>query len=142
MEKLLLYASLLLLAVPLYAQHATDTTRLGSWLERQVAQAQQESLKSYYNDVPTAQLCESWNSCAKWAFEQYVEDQTFKIVKAKLKTQRIVSRHRMVHESRLYVQATVQNKTINIMFTSPRISRRTSSYRYISHFPKDSPAQK
>ena len=93
------------------------------------------SLKSYYRDYQTADLCEAWNSCAKWAFEQYVKDQTFTITKAKLRTERITYRHRVTREPRLYIQATVQDKTINMLFVSPHSSGRTQSYRPIAKFP-------
>lgn len=121
---------------PLFAQvRKHDTLPLGKIVERQIAEAQKERLKSYYNDLETALLCEAWNSCAKWAFEQYVKDQTFTVTKAKLRTERIVYRHRVTKEKRLYIQATVQDRTINMLFVSPFSSGRTRPYRPISKFP-------
>lgn len=129
---------LLLLFGPVCAQQKNKLT--DAQIDRLLAQifVQKEdttSLKSYYRERQTADLCEAWNSCAKWAFEQYVKDQTFTVTKAKLRTERIVYRHRVTREQRLYIQATVQDKTINVLFVSPFSSGRTRPYRPISTFP-------
>lgn len=114
---------------------AQDTTSLASRVERLAREQELRRLKSYYNDIETANLCKSWNSCSKFAFEQYEKDQQFKIIKARLKDVTVRHRHSVHKEKRLYIQAMYGEKTVNIMFLTPRISVRTETYQYISSFP-------
>lgn len=129
---------LLLLAGPACAQHAknTKTDTIISWVERMAAQRDAERLKSYYTDRETATTCEAWNSCAKYAFEQYTQDQSFRIVKAQLKTVRKVHRHRVTREKHLFVEATYAHRTVRLEFTTPNASGRTRPYHYIGQLPK------
>ena len=122
--------------LPALAQQKPNANTLSKWLERNYAK-QLQSLKSYYNDPETAELCESWRSCSQWAFYQYAQDQTFKIVRAKLTKKRHVYRHQSRMEERLYVQATLQDKTINLMFTSPTNNhQRGRPYQFTNKFPE------
>lgn len=99
-----------------------------------LAQAQ-SSLKSYYKDEQTANLCEAWRSCAKFTFEQYVSNQQFRVVKALLKNVTIRNRHSVHKEKRLYIQVTYGDKTENIVFFTPYIAVRTRIYQRVPSFP-------
>ncbi len=136
MKKLILLSGLLLLASLTWAQKKQGYNSLEQWLEQIYAQKQTENLKSYYTDRSTADTCEAWYSCAKWAFEQYTQDQSFKITRAKLKTKRKMYRHRVVKENHLFVEATYQNKTVYLEFMTPKASGRTAAYKRIARFPK------
>lgn len=137
MKKLLLGISImLLLAGPAAAQKNHKIDSIGSWIAKTVAQQEAARLKSYYMNRQVAGTCEAWRSCAKWAFEEYVKDQSFKIVKAELKTQRKVYRHRMTQETHLFVEATYAHRTVYLEFITPQTSGRTRPYNYIVHFPK------
>ena len=133
MRKLIAYiGTILLLTGTAVAQTKTSgVDTIGWWVERLAAQKQAENLKSYYVDQQTARVCESWNSCAKWAFEQYTKDQTFKISKAQIITQRKVYRHRVAKETHLFVEAFYKHRTVYVEFTTPNPGPRTSSYHYI-----------
>ena len=124
----------LLFAGPVFAQKKTDS--LGAWLDKIYAEQENKNLKSYYVDRPTANLCEAWYSCAKWAFEEYEKDQSFKIVKAALKKQRRVLRHKVITEKHLFIEATYTNRTVRLEFKTPKATARTRAYNYITKFPK------
>ena len=136
MKKLILLSGLLLLASLTWAQKKQGYDSLEQWLEQIYAQKQTENLKSYYTDRSTADTCEAWYSCAKWAFEEYIKDQSFKITRAELKTKRKMYRHRVVKETHLFVEATYQNKTVYLEFMTPKASGRTAAYKRIARFPK------
>lgn len=136
MKKLILsLVALLFLVSPVCAQQKTDTTSLGNWLDRMVAQQEAEKLKSYYTNRNVADTCESWRSCAKWAFEEYVKDQSFKITKAEIKTRRRVHRHRVTKETHLFIEATYANRTVRLEFITPHLGKRKQPYHYIAKFP-------
>lgn len=141
MKKLTLCAGIiLLLAGPAVAQQKASRVRtIVLQVERRVAQKQTENLKPYYPDAATAQVCELWHSCAKWAVEQYAQDPTFKVSKAQLITQHKVYRHRYAKETHLFVEAIYQNRTVRLEFTTPNISGRGKPYNYISKFPQNKP---
>lgn len=136
MKKLILLSVLLVMASLTWAQQKPSYDSLSQWLDRIYAQKRTESLKSYYTDRPTANTCEAWYSCAKWAFEEYIKDQSFKIIRAELKTRRNVYRHRVVKEKHLFVEAVYSNKTIYLEFMTPKASGRTAAYKRIARFPK------
>ena len=125
-----------LLATAAFSQQKPTKNSLSAWLDRIYAQQEAARLKSYYTDLQTADLCETWRSCSKWAFEEYVKDQSFKIVKAKLKTQRKVYRHRVTQETHLFVEATYTHRTVYLEFITPQASGRQQPYRYIVKFPQ------
>ena len=93
------------------------------------------NLKSYYDDQQTADLCEAWYSCAKWAFEQYVEDQSFRVTKALVKTEHRVYGRQASQEKHLSVKDTRQNQALNVLFFTPATNSKTLSYRYIRRVP-------
>ena len=137
MRKTLFYISFIaLLASPVSAQQKPTSKNLSLWLERLAAEVETKNLKSYYVDSATADLCERWYSCAKWAFEEYTKDQSFKIVKATLKTQRKVYRHRVKQEKHLFVEATYVLRTVYVEFITPHVDKGQPSYRFINKLPR------
>lgn len=132
---LLSIVALLFFVSPVCAQFKPDTTSLESWVDKMVAQREADKLKSYYGSREVANTCESWRSCAKWAFEEYTKDQSFKIIKAEIKTRRRVHRHRVTKEMHLFVEATYKHRTVRLEFTTPHISPRKRPYNYIALFP-------
>ena len=130
-NKIILLSFLLLGVSPLYA----ISPNLSARVERLVMQ--QQAQHPYYADKQTAELCQQWPSCVKWATQQYTQEKNFKIVKARLKTQHCVYRHHTRMETYLYVQAISVDKTINLLFTSPQTSRRGKPYQLIANFPAD-----
>ncbi len=128
--------ALLFLISPVCAQQKPDSIPLGNWLDRIVAKQEAERLKSYYVNREVANTCESWRSCAKWAFEEYVQDQSFKIVKAEIKTMRRVHRHRVTKETHLFIEATYAHRIVRLEFTTPHIGERKRPYNYIAKFPR------
>ena len=128
---------ILLLAGPVVAQRETSVAdTIEKSIQRLVAQRQAEDVKIYYADPSTAKMCESWNSCAKWALKQYSQDKTFKVVKAELKTQREVYRHLVREETHLFVQAEGANRTVYVEFITPQANRGQQSYSYIVRSPR------
>ena len=119
-----------------WAQQKSRYISIGRWLEDIYTQEQAKRLKSYYLDRTTAGTCEAWYSCSKWAFEEYIKDQSFKIIQAEFKTRRKVYRHRVVKEKHLFVEAVYSNKTIYLEFMTPKASGRTAAYKRIARFPK------
>ena len=137
MKKLLLSISVILWLTPVATAQKNDKINsINTRLTHVVAQQEAARLQLYYNNPSTAHTCEAWRSCAKWAFEEYQKDQTFKIVKAELKTQRKVYRHRVTNETHLFVEAAYANRTVYVEFTTPQASGRTRPYRYITRFSK------
>lgn len=137
MKKLICVSLFVFLAATSFATPQGDTTALNRWLDQLLApQEQPEHLKSYYSDKQTADLCESWRSCARWAFEEYTKDQSFKVAKAEMKTMRRTYRHRVVRETHLFVEAAYQHRTVRLEFTTPVSNGRTRPYNYIAKFPK------
>lgn len=132
---LLSIVALLFFVSPVCAQSKPDTTSLESWVDKMVAQQEAEKLKSYYANRDIADTCESWHSCAKWAFEEYVQDQSFKIVKAEIKTIRRIHRHRMTKETHLFIEATYAHRIVRLEFNTPHIGERKRPYNYIALFP-------
>lgn len=136
MKKIILCISIVLCLSGLaYAQKQPAPDTLGAWLDRLFAEQETQRLKSYYTDRATADLCEKWNSCAKWAFEQYSQDQTFKVVKAQMKTMRQVKRHGVTKETHLFIEASYAHRTVRLEFITPKASGRTRPYNYIAKFP-------
>ncbi len=136
MKKLVLLGGILLIASATWAQKKPIES-LEKWVERIYAQEEAARLKSYYTDRATANTCETWYSCAKWAFEQYEQDQSFKIVKAQFKTKHKTYRHRVIKETHLFVEATYKDKTIYLEFITPKASGRTCPYRRVAKFPQE-----
>ncbi len=137
MKKLILSIGIIvLLSAAAFAQQHPKGDSLSSWLEKIYAEQEASRLKSYYANRPTADTCEAWRSCAKWAFDEYVKDQSFKIVKAELRTMRRIHRHHVTKETHLFVEAVYANHTVYVEFTTPYLGRRTQTYRYIAKFPK------
>ena len=136
MKKLILLSVLLLLASLTWAKKKPNYDSIEQWLDHIYAQKETGILKSYYADRATADTCEAWYSCSKWAFEEYTKDQSFNITRANLKTKRKTYRHRVVKEKHLFVEATYQNKTVYLEFMTPKASGRTAAYRRIARFPK------
>ena len=137
MKKLILYVSIILFASGMgYAQKQPKKDTLSQWLDKLYAEKRTEPLKSYYADAATAELCEKWNSCAKWAFIEYTQDQTFKVVKAQLRTQRKVHRHHVTRETHLFIEATYAHRTVRLEFTTPTANQRKRPYNYIAKFPE------
>ena len=139
MKKIILGISLLLLfANPAIAKNKTffaDT--LEKVIERHlVAPEQTKNVKTYYTNQTTADICESWTSCAKWALKQYSQDKTFKIVKAELKTQRKVHRHLVTKETHLFVDAIYTGRTVRVEFITPQANRWQQSYNYVVPYPQ------
>ena len=133
---LLSIVAVLFLTCPVCAQKKPDSCSIGNWLDRMVAEQEAKTLKSYYLSREVANTCESWRSCAKWAFEEYIKDQSFKIVKAEVKTMRRVYRHRVTKETHLFIEATYPHRTVRLEFTTPYISKRKRPYNYIALFPR------
>lgn len=127
---------LLATTLPVHAQKQSKRRSIGEWVEQIYAQREAERLKSYYKDRQTADTCEAWYSCAKWAFEEYEKDQSFKIVRAELKTNSRVYRHRVIKEKHLFVEATYAHRIVRVEFITPKGSGRTRPYRYIGKFPQ------
>lgn len=123
----------ILLGAGAFAKPGQDS--ISSQVDRVYAQ-QAARLKPYYVDSQTARTCESWRSCAVWAFGRHLQDSAFKIVRAEIKTQRKVYRHHVARETSLFVEATYQNRTIYVEFITPRLCERGQSYYYISTFPQ------
>ena len=128
--------ALLCLISPVCAQQKPTRNSLENWVDKIVAQQEADKLKSYYVNREVADTCESWRSCAKWAFEEYTQDQSFKIVKAELKTLRRVHRHRVTKEMHLFVEATYKHRTVRLEFTTPHLGERKRPYNYIAKFPE------
>lgn len=128
--------ALLCLISPACAQYKPDSIPIGQWVEIIAAQKELESLKSYYATREVANTCEAWRSCAKWAFEEYTQDQSFKIVKAELKTLRRVHRHRVTKETHLFVEATYAHRIVRLEFNTPHLGERKRPYNYIAKFPQ------
>ncbi len=136
MKKIILCISVVLCFSGLaYSQKKSTSGTLNAWLDRLFAEQETQRLKSYYVDRATADLCEKWNSCAKWAFEQYSQDQSFKVVKAQLKTRRRVKRHAVTKETHLFVEASYAHRTVRLEFITPKASGRKKPYNYIAKFP-------
>ena len=134
MKKLILCVGIVFLFTgAALAQKKPDS--LDSWLDRIYAEQEAKNLKSYYASRTIADTCEKWRSCAKWAFEEYEKDQTFKITKAQFKTQTRTHRHRVIRESHLFIEATYEHRTVRLEFTTPRTSGRARPYNYIAKFP-------
>lgn len=136
MKKLISVGLFVFLAAASFAAPQEDTTAVGQWVERILTEQERANLKSYYPDKKTADLCESWRSCAKWAFEEYVNDQSFQITKAEIKTMRRIYRHRVTKETHLFVEAAYKHRTVRLEFITPVSSGRTRPYHYIAQFPK------
>ena len=136
MKKIILCISIVLCFSGLtYAQKKSTPDTLEAWLDKLYAEQETQLLKSYYADRATANLCEKWNSCAKWAFEQYSQEQSFKVVKAQLKTMRRVKRHGVTKETHLFIEASYEHRTVRLEFITPQSSGRTRPYNYIAKFP-------
>lgn len=118
------------------AQQTPKAKALASHLDRIYAQATAQQVKLYYANPVAADVCEAWSSCAVWAFNQYTKDPAFQIVRAELKTQRKVYRHRIAQETHLFVEAVYNNRTVYVEFTTPHVAQRIRPYRYIPNFPQ------
>ena len=117
-----------------YAQKKLPTDTLTAKVAQARLRQTSNTAKPYYADIQTAQTCETWNSCAKWAAKQYEQDPSFKIIKAQFVTQRTVYRHSVAKETHLFVEATTANRTVYLEFTTPTNSGRTRPYNYIVKF--------
>ena len=136
MKKIILWTTIILLAGPAFARKAPIADTIEKSIQRLVTQQQTENIKIYYADQSIAKMCESWNSCAKWALKQYSNDKTFKIIKAELKTQRKVYRHLVTKETHLFVEAVYAGRTIRVEFITPQATRGQQSYIHIAPSPQ------
>ena len=127
---------IILLSTAAFAQPKTTQDSISSWLDKIYAEQEAVHLKSYYASRQIADACEAWRSCAVWAFNEYVKDQTFKVTKAEVKTRRKVYRHRVTKETHLFIEATYPHRTVRLEFTTPHIGERKRPYNYIAQFPK------
>ena len=135
MKQLIGISLFVLLSGVAWAGPQGDNTSLNKWLDSLFAQEQTAHLKSYYADKQTADLCESWRTCARWAFEEYAKDQSFKVAKAEIKTMRRTYLHRVTKETHLFVEATYQHRTVRLEFITPVSNGRTRPYRFIGKLP-------
>ncbi len=126
-----------LLSSTLTAQTPAPKKRdsLASVLQRQIDEERKSRLKSYYDDEETAQLCENWNSCAHWAFDNYCKDQSFKITHVKLHTAYRVNRHSAGKRTTLQVEAKRHDQIIRVIFLTPTYTRGKPAFRYVKKFP-------
>ena len=135
MKKLISISLFIFLSGVTFA-NPVDTVSINRWLDKLLAVQQTEHLKSYYTDKQTADVCESWRTCSKWAFEEYAKDQSFKVTKAEIKTRRRTYRHRVAKETHLFVEATYEHRTVCLEFTTPVANGRTRPYQYIGKIPQ------
>ena len=126
-----------LLSSTLTAQTPAPKKRdsLAGVLQRRADEERKNRLKSYYDDEEVANRCEAWYSCAHWAFEQYTQDQSFKITHAKLHTAYQVNRHSAGKQTTLQVEAKQHDQIIRVIFLTPAYTRGKPSFRYVKEFP-------
>ena len=110
-------------------------------IDRIIAEIEQkpdtlENLKSYYTDRTTAETCEAWRSCARWAFEQYAKDQSFKITKASLKNTTRRGRHNVSKQNVLHIEAIKGTDTLYVIFFTPHYTRGRPAFRYVKRSSK------
>jgi len=137
MKKLFLLVTLsICITGPICAQHPVATNTLSAKLKKAYYEKVTKQTKPYYVNQQTASACQAWRSCAQWTREQYLQDPSFKVIKAQLKFTRKVLRHRVIEGNHLFVQAVYGKRNVYVEFTTPHVNRRHKSFKLINHFPQ------